>query len=154
MVTTIKTANKNLNFPKLMEELNVIPFTEFGLLMAGFHKLNVAVFEPNAGTQVISSSTVGGVVTENTAEPGELRFRTDDVIDGATDTAIDAVLTAHDFTIKTAEQDRQDTDSAQVIQLKDDFNNWDGMDATQRDVVTKRMLRSLVRLIMSRDADI
>ncbi len=152
MVTTIKIANKNINLELLFEELGIaVPATSFGLLMAGFHKLNTRVYEPNATTQVIATSTGQ---PDDTADPGELRFKHSVVLTAPAEAALDATLTAHDGSQTTAEQDRQDLDNTEAAQLLLDFNIFDGMTELQRLVVYKRMLRAIVRLLLSSGAEI
>ncbi len=151
MVKTIKIVNKNLNISKLWEELEAAGFSDFGLLMAGFHQLSDGIYEPNAGQKVIATSTGQ---PDDIAEAGELRFKTAIALSGAEETTLEGVYTAHDFSIKTDEQTRQDTDIAELDQLLIDYGNYDGMNAGQKDVVIKRMMRLLLRELKSEDAKI
>ncbi len=57
MAYKYKIVNKNINLVKLTEEFVTAGFTNFGFLMAGFHKSSDRVYEPNAGQQVIATST-------------------------------------------------------------------------------------------------
>lgn len=151
MVTTVKTANKNINLSKLMEELTGAGFTSFGITMAGFNQLNDRIYQPNATTKVISTSTGQPDVT---AEPGEFHLKTDAALSGAEDTALDGVLTTHDDTVLTAEQTRQDVDNTDSQLLLNEYENWDSLDATQKAVAQKRLTRLTVRLILGKDAEI
>ncbi len=152
MPTTIKIAEKNINLDLLFEELGiVVASVNFGLLMAGFHKLNNRVFEPNASTQVIATSTGQ---PDDTAEPGELRFKHSVALTVPAEDALDAALAAHNPTLLTAEQTRVDLDATEAQQLLTDYNNFDSMNAGQKDVVYKRMLRTVVRLLLSSGAEI
>lgn len=153
MSVLVKIANKNLNLELLREELGVAVASagNFGLLMAGFHKLNNRVYEPNATTQVIATSTGE---PDDTAEPGELRFKTTAVLSAPAQAALDAALTVHDSTQLTSEQARVDQDAGDAVILLNDFNNFDSMNDTERAVVYKRMLRAIVRLLLSSGAEI
>lgn len=155
MVTTIKIVKKNLNLSKLWEELIAAGFADFGLLMAGFHKLDSeiynGIYEPNATQQVIATSTGQ---PDDIAEVGELRLKTAIALSGAEETTLDGVYAAHDFSIKTEEQERVDTDIADLDQLVIDYGNWDTMTQDQKNVVSKRMLRVIVRDYKGEEAKI
>lgn len=151
MVTTIKIVHKNLNLSKLWEELITAGFSNFGLLMAGFHQIENSIYEPNASQQVIATSTGQ---PDDIAEVGELRLKTPIALSGAEETTLDGVYAAHDFSIKTDEQNRQDKDIEDIDQLLIDYNNYDSMTTEQKDVVIKRMMRLLLRELNSEDAKI
>jgi hypothetical protein len=151
MVYKYKIVNKNINLEKLTEEMTAAGFSNFGFLLAGFNRLNDRVHQPNAAQKVIATSTGQ---PDDLADPGEIRFRTEEELTGQEETDLDAVYAAHDYTILTAEQTRIDVDLIDIDQLLVDFGNFDGMTQGQVNTTIKRALRVLVRQLKGRNAEI
>ena len=146
MFVTIKFAIKNINLELLREELVAVSVPVQGLLMAGFHRLNARVYEPNAATQVIARASGRPDVT---AEPGELKFKNDPALTLDEEVALDAVLSAHDATNLSAGQRNDDTDSAAIPALVNAFRNWDTRTPAQKDNILRQLTRLVARLLDS-----
>lgn len=151
MAYKYKIVNKNINLNKLTEEMTTAGFTNFGFLMAGFNKLNDRVYQPNAAQKVIATSTGK---SDDLADVGEIRFRTEEELTGQEETDLDAVYTAHDYTKLTAEQIRVDQDVTDADQLLIDFGNFDSMSQGQINSTIKKALRVLVRQLKGSGAEI
>lgn len=149
MPTLVKIANKNLNLSLLTEELGSVGLDQHSLLMAGFRQQDERTYVPNAARKIIARRTTPGGEVVDEADPGELRFTSDAAFTVAQESSLDGVLVSHDAAVLTAEQEREDLDAKDLDQLVRDYAGWDTMSRPQKDVVTKRVVRLLVRNSLS-----
>lgn len=146
MVRVIKFMNKDLNLGRLQEELEAVGFSESGLLLAGFENTGKEQYKPNAARKVIATQTRGDDVTEDSADPGELRFTLERELSVPQDDALNRVLVAHDATVLSKSQMNQDTDSIQVETLISNYENWATLTPSQLAENTKILTRMVARL--------
>lgn len=152
MATLVKFMNKDLNFERLREEMSVaILPVSFGSLIAGFTQVNKRLYEPFLSTQVISSSTDpgGGLDITDSADPGELRFNFDPDLTAAQETTLDGVLTAHDATNLSTNQQNKDTDIAAIAPLVSNYQNWGSLTPAQKDNNQRQLTRLVARILDS-----
>ena len=104
MVDETRTVLKDFNRDLLVEELlaSIVPFET--LDMAGFVRQGQFIGTPAPGPRVIADDKVAN--TQDIAQPGELRFVVTSVLSGVEATALDATLSSHLSTGRTAEQSR------------------------------------------------
>ena len=146
MVRVIKFMNKDLNLGRLQEELEAAGFPETGLLLAGFERTGKEQYKPNAARKVISTQTSGGTVTEDFADPGELRFSFERELSIPQDEALGRVLANHDATMMSKSQINQDVDAIQVETLISNYENWATLTPAQLSENTRLMTRMVARL--------
>ena len=142
MPTFIKFAVKDINPDRLHDELVVAGIEPEGVLFAGFHPANNRLTEPFTATEVIATATGKPDVT---ADPGELHFR----YPSDPGVALDTVLTNHVATNLSIAQTNEDRDETAAIAHINAFNNWDSLNATQRNNANKQAQRSLARIFNS-----
>ena len=145
MVVVVKIANKNLNLPLLFDELQAAGLAQQGLLVAGFEHVGNQRYRPFVVRTVIGKS--GDV--EDFADPGELRFRFADPLSTAEDTALDGVLTAHDATQTSGDQDNKQADADAIAPLVANYRNWATLTAAQKDNNARQVTRLVARLLDS-----
>ena len=145
MAEVIKIAVKNLNLPLLFEEIVAVGLTQRGLLVAGFTNTSRDQYTPLATRTEIARS--GGV--PDFADPGELRFQFGRALTGAEDTALVGVLTAHDATVRTSDQDNKQADEDSVDPFVANYRNWATLTATEKDDNARELTRAVARLLDS-----
>lgn len=143
MVDEVRTVLKDFNRDLLNEQLlaSIVPFES--LFLAGFVKLNRFVGTPAPGPKVIVDDKVAN--TQDIAQPGELRFVVTSALSVVQATALDAVLSSHVDTDRTAEQDRIAQDEADWITLRTQHPNIASMDATQVRSYLSLLARVVIR---------
>jgi len=150
----IKIVNKAINPGLLQEELDILGLLSLmrSIGWAGFdHLPDGQRYVPFVSRQVIGSSSINQVRTEDFADPGEIRFTFSRVLTVQEDTDLDALLVAHDATGFSAEQTRQVQDSTDLASLlatdfpayKVHIRNWDTYTNAQRIAATKEMFLTL-----------
>lgn len=150
MATLIKFMNKDLNFDRLRDEIIVAGLpSEFGLLIAGFTRVNKRLYEPFLTAQVISTASdpAGGPDITDSADPGELRFRHDPALSGPDEATLDGLLTAHDASLLSKSQQNSDNDITAKEQFVQTYQDWGTLTDTQKDNRTKELFRAVARLI-------
>jgi hypothetical protein len=147
-MTVERTAVKNFNPDLFMQELKatILNSVFSGISWAGFEASpGGRRYTPIASPRKIGERNEGGVITEDWADPGEMRFHALGALSGAEDTALDTVISAHDATSLTVEQQRKDTDDADFQTLKTAYVDWDTLTAAQRWAATRIMARLVLR---------
>lgn len=148
----VKTALKNFNAAKLVEELQALSFggEVIRIDWYGFTKLDARRFTPAAARQKVGEAD--GIA--DFADPGELRFHTTRDLMPVEDTQLDSILSAHDSIILTAEQIRQDQDENDLTTLIGnvaDFDTliaqWDGLTTNQAKAALRPVLVNLRRVL-------
>lgn len=116
-----QTHVKDFNAALLREELDsALPGRVGGITWLGFAWNGVRLYVPIAAPRVVSRTQLpDGTVVEVTAQPGELAVTVPDNFSGPELTTLTTVLTAHDATQRTAEQQRRLLDLVQMSQLFD-----------------------------------
>lgn len=147
MAELVKFVVKDLNMSLLREELEAIGISEFGLLMAGFNSRPEERYEPFASRQVIARRDTPTGVVEESADPGELRFRFDPVLSAAEETALDSVLVVHDATGFSSAQINRKADRDAVAPLVANFKNWGALNSPAKDNNHKQLTRLVARLL-------
>ena len=149
MATLVKIMNKDLNLPLFREEMVAAGVPVEGATIAGFDYVGVGQYEPFTETRVISthSDPAGGPDIEETAEPGELRFRFATVPTAPQEAIIDGVIAAHDATGQSTDQVQKQSDTAAIPILVDRWQNWDTLTNPQKDEVLKHLTRLVARLL-------
>lgn len=147
MATVIKVANKNINLDRLAEELEAAGIPMEGLLLAGFHRVGLNTYEPNAARQVIArrSSPDGNI--EDEADPGELRFRFPADLSADQVTTLDPVLAAHDPAVLSVGQRNIKADEDAVPLLATAYQDWDSLTPPQKDDALRLVVRSVARAL-------
>lgn len=145
MADVTKFAVKNINLPLLFDQLQAAGLTQQGLLMAGFEHAQNQRYRPFAVRTEIGRS--GDVV--DFADPGELRFRFANPLTGAEDTALDAVLAAHDATQTSSDQDNKQSDADAVDPLVANYRDWATLSAAEKDNNARQVTRLVARLLDS-----
>lgn len=142
MVDEVRTVVKDFNRDLLIEELqaSIVPFES--LYMAGFHRRGNFIAEPNAAPVVVFHDKVANVI--DTADPGEIRFVVTSALSGLEAAALDAALSSHIETVRTAEQSRTEQDEADWTTLRAQHPNIGSMDATQ----VRQYLSLLARVVI------
>ncbi len=152
MTTLIKTMNKDMNFERFHEEMSVAGLpTDFGALLAGFNRISQRLYEPFLSTQIISRSTdpAGGPDITDSADPGELRFNFDPDLTAPQETTLDGVLTAHDATNLSTNQQNRDSDIAAIAPLVNNYQNWGTLSNPEKDNNHRQLTRLVARLLDS-----
>lgn len=129
MVAEVRTVLKDFNRDLLVEELaaSIVPFES--LFLAGFDRLNRFVGTPAPGPKVIARDKVNN--TQDIAQPGEIRFVVTSALSPVESAALDATLSSHIHTGRTAEQNRIAQDQSDWTTLQTQHPNIAAMDATQ-----------------------
>ena len=117
MAVVVKTFEKVFNSAKLQEELQAALVGPQGITWAGFDRLDDRRYQPAPGPRVISRVTINGVVTEDIAQPGELRFVYENELTPEEDGVLDGVLGAHDAALLTLLQQEEDQDAVDFDEL-------------------------------------
>ena len=140
MADVVKFKVKDFNPDRLLEELEVAIISPEGMKWRGFTRINPRLYEPNASTKAIATSTGQPDVT---ADPGELHFKY------ATDpgAALDTVLDAHDATKLSSLQIAREEDFAAIPALINAWNNWDTFTNIQKDNANRQAQRLIARLL-------
>jgi hypothetical protein len=146
MATTIKFMNKNLNLNRLQEELQVAGVPITGMLVAGFNRVGLSQYEPFTETQVIGQATGQ---PDDTADPGELRFKSDAILSSTDELNLDVILSVHDNTLKSSSQANKDTDIAAIAPLVNNFQNWGTLSNAEKDNNHRQLTRLVARLLDS-----
>jgi len=143
MVDETRTVVKDFNRDLLVEELlaSIVPFQS--LDMAGFHRRGNFVAEPNAGPVVVFHDKVNNIT--DTAQPGEIRFVVTSVLSGLEAAALDAALSSHLHTNRTADQARLEQDQTDLDTLETNYPNWDSFTAANKDAFLKTLSRVVIR---------
>lgn len=143
MADETRTVLKDFNRDLLIEELlaSIVPFET--LDMAGFVRQGQFIATPAPGPRVIAEDKVAN--TQDIAQPGELRFVVTSVLSGVEAVALDAALSSHVSTVRTAEQTRLEQDDADLNTLEIQFPNFDTFDNTQFRNYTKLLARVVIR---------
>ena len=115
MATFRRTVNKRLNGSLLMEELQSLGIG--GVSWIGFviDPTDQDFYNPRSAQGEYARRSQGGQVTIFEADPGELQFRGDSD-PGA---LLDTLLTNHDPTLRSAEQQIGDAEKADIQLVKD-----------------------------------
>jgi len=143
MVDEVRTVLKDFNRDLLVEELlaSIVPFES--LQLAGFVRLNNYVGTPAPGPVVITRDKVANTVDE--AQPGEIRFVVTSALSGLEAAALDAALSSHVSTNRTAEQDRVDQDASDWATLEAQYPNIGTLNDTQLRQYIANMARLMIR---------
>ncbi len=150
MADEVRTVLKNFNRDLLREELTASALPYESLHLAGFIRLNQAVGTPAPADVVITRKReTDGSYTEDLAAPGEIRFVFTTALTGAEGTALDALLTAHDSTDRTQEQNRQIQDNDDVDTLVAQYANYDSFTDAQFKQYVKLLARVAIRAARS-----
>ncbi|MCK5652550.1 MAG: hypothetical protein KAJ42_14275 [Gemmatimonadetes bacterium] len=144
-VQVVKIADKNLNLSLLLDQIRAAGLTQEGLLVAGFEHVGSQRYRPFTVRTVIGKS--GDV--EDFADPGELRFRFPDPLTGAEDTALDGVLTAHDATQSSSDQQNKQADQDAIAPLVANYRDWATLTDAQKDNNARQVTRLVARLLDS-----
>lgn len=148
MAQLIKFAVKDLNAALLKQQHDALGLPPGGLLFAGFTAQGNALHTPNATRQVIARRTnPAGGDFEDEADPGELRYNFEPPLDAGQETILDGLLAAHDGSQLSDLQIAKQADVAAKDILIDRFQNWDSLDAAQKDAVLKNLTRLVARVI-------
>jgi len=146
MVSDTRTVLKNFNRDRLTEQLtsSALPFIQVHL--AGFEKINQFVRAPATEPRLILRRRLrDGSYFEDFAQPGEVRFEFTIALTSAEAAALDALLSAHDATQRTADQQRIEQDDTDWNTLVANFPNWDSFNDTQRNNFLKVLARVVIR---------
>ena len=154
MADVTKTVVKDFNLPLLTEEIAATVVPAYGLMLAGFDRGAPGFYTAFSAAKVIGTISDSTGVTEDIAQPGELRFEFRNPLTGPEDTALDAALAAHNATVRTAEQIRKAQDGTDATQLLADYPNYAAMTAAQKNAVNEMMLRLVVRNLLGKNAEI
>ncbi len=143
MADETRTVLKDFNRDLLIEELlaSIVPFET--LDMAGFVRQGQFIATPAPGPRVIAEDRVAN--TQDIAQPGEIRFVVTSVLSGVEAAALDAALSSHVSTVRTAEQSREEQDNTDLNTLEIQFPNFDSFDNTQFRNYTKLLARVVIR---------
>ena len=143
METDIRTILKNFNRDLLIEELaaSSLPFIAANLY--GFERINRFVGAPAAEPRLITRDGVAG--TEDFAQPGEIRFEFTTSLTVAEGTTLDNLLTGHDATQFTDEQQRQNKDETDLDALIANYPDYDSFNNQQRNKFIKTLARVVIR---------
>lgn len=155
MVTVTKTGPATINVDRLLEELATLTIPPAGFGIAGYHRLDDRRYEANTAPTVIGQRSENGVVTEDIAQPGELRFRYAVALSAPQDAALVGALAAHNATQTSGEQQRQDLDEQEITGLLQDFQDLASapfalLNNAQRFELLRRVLRRQIRLEIRR----
>lgn len=138
---------KNFNPEKLDEELvsGLGVGRIYGKNWFGFHRLSKRILEPNSATEQYGTMADG---TQLFADPGELHIHVPEDFSAAEETTLSSILTAHDFSLLTAEQQRQDVDVADWQALRNNYADYrDGnLNPANRLIYEGKMARLLLRI--------
>lgn len=164
MAALVKIVGKDFNPDRLREDLEGAGFA--GLLTgqgwAGFARISRRRYTPNAGPRIVGRTVINGAVSEDTAQPGELRFQSSRDLTPAEDAALDAALAAHDANMLSAEQVREDQDETDLTALLQTdratyiahLQNWSGYGNAQKFAAAEDMFRivgKILRLLLRRE---
>ena len=146
MSADVRTILKNFNRDLLLEELegSALPFQSYQL--SGFERFNrfegQPTSEPRRLSRILQSD---GKYIEDFAAPGELRFEFSGDLTVAEDTALDTLLSSHDSTQRTSEQQRENKDKSDLDTLIAQWSNVDNMNNTQLRNYVKLLARVVLR---------
>lgn len=145
MANDIRTVLKDFNRDLLTEELvaSALPFES--VFLAGFQRKGNSPFvgEPTPGPKLISNDKVNNI--QDFADPGEIRFVFTTALTAPEATGLDTLLTNHDATQTTAEQDRSIQDETDLTILEAAWPNWATFTPTEKDEFLRRFARSYLR---------
>ncbi len=144
MASDIRIVLKNFNRDLLIEELaaSALPFITANLY--GFERLNRFVGAPASAPRLISGDG-NNPANNDFAQPGEIRFEFTTALTIPEGTALDNLLTAHDSTQRTNEQQRQNQDQTDVDTLIANFPNFDRFSNAQFRAFVKLLARVVLR---------
>lgn len=119
----IFTTNKIRDFNPPMMEAELLALTpalpSFDLLFAGFERAADGRVTPFAeATRVITTRTIEGVTTVDTAARGDTRVETRDPLTTAQETQINTALDAHDEAVDSASQATSRQAAADIVSLR------------------------------------
>ena len=148
MAQDTRTVLKNFNRDLLNEELvaSALPFLQVEL--SGFERINQFVGAPTTEPRLISRRLVDPVnktYVEDFAQPGELRFEFSIALSGPEGAMLDSLLTAHDVTQRTAEQQRVRQEETDLDTLIVQFPNVQTMNNSQLRQYVKLLARVYLR---------
>ena len=135
---------KNFNPELLREQLdNFLPGKVSSLLWAGFDLINHR-YQPIVSTKVIATTIISGVLTNITAEPGEVQFTVPEDFTISEEATLDTILTNHNSTQVTQEQQRQIQDLNELQQIRDLYD-LPSLTANQLTTLVKLLARRILR---------
>jgi len=161
MVVASRTVLKNINPSKLLEELAALPLQSVN--WAGFVRSGDRLYIPAAERRIVANGfdrARGHWIEE--ADPGDLKVSTSRDLTAEEGIRLDSTLAAHDSTLLTAEQQREDQDQAdidsmlttEIQRFRTHLANWDSYTAAQTKAATKDCLLTLgkaLRFILRRE---
>jgi len=146
MATEKKTALKNFNRDLLTEELSASPLPFLKAHPYGFDRINRYEGAPRTEDRIVSRvRQPDGSYVEDRAAPGEIRFEFSSALRAAQDTQLDNLIAAHDSTQRTAEQNREGRDEADMDWLIANYPNVDTLNNAQLCRFVKRLARVVIR---------
>ena len=146
MPNIVRTVLKNFNRDLLIEAVSASALPFLQLELSGFERLNRFVGTPVTEPKQVSKirQPDGSYVTD-LAQSGEIRFQFVTELTVAEGSALDGILSAHDSTQRTVEQQRINQDKADLDALVANFPNFDSFNNTQRNNFLKVLARVVLR---------
>ncbi len=145
MARTVRIEARDFNRLFLLEELTPL-LPQFHMTMGGYERLTQRISTPTAAPVVVTRRKITGQpLFEDIAQPGEIWWRTEVPLTVQEESDLDAVLAAHDETGISVEQGREDQDSDDIARLITALQDWNSINAGQKDTATRRILRLLLR---------
>jgi hypothetical protein len=138
----------DVNQSLLREEIATAGLPLMGFGMRGFTTVKIEpfvdLFARFAAPKVIVTKTGEPDVV---ADPGEFNFKTQVALTPTEEMTLAAVLTAHDSTQRTVEQQRAVQHRNSAATLKNIYQQWDSLTPAQKDSGTREAIRRLARVI-------
>lgn len=157
METIVKIAGGNVNPEKFGEELASSLGIQFSVTFAGFKQspTDPHVMIRNSGKEIIGRRKDSTGNTFDLADPGEIRFLTESPLTPAENTTLDGLVSAHDPTVKSREQRREDNDAVALAIVTDNLKaaNWAGLTNGQKTETLRRACQLLFRNVLFKDLD-
>lgn len=124
--------------------------------LAGFDVSNNRARQPASAPLRITKKVEMGVLTEDFADPGEVRITSEDPISAADSTAITGALTAHDarqLSVEQVRSDKDDTEFPRALNLLSRAN-WDALNNPAKTEALRRICQLLLRGNHTREIDV
>jgi len=146
MAFEIRIVLKRFNSRLLAEEMKASILPIISGQVVGFDEIDRFEAAPATAPKLVTRRRKSdGTYNEDFAEPGELRFEFSVELTAAFDLVLDNLLLAHDSTLRTADQQRQEQDETDLDTLVANFPNWDSFNNTQRNSFLKLLSRVVLR---------